>query len=254
MEYKVANYSNVLPDYLENSESITKSRYDTATTSDLEKVLASGTPNKNEGFLERMFSDKTRTSKATAKAILDEISLREKLGSHLRYKIDEDISKHQIRLENLNYLKFYSFELEKDRGNRKNQLENNVLIGKGRKKRMVWINSTFKKLCHQYLRHKQMFGYEIHPDSFLLNNIKACKISKRALQKFFKSLLKKAGLPDYYYIHCLRHTYTTFLLKASNHNYRFAQQQLGHASIKTTQVYAGIINSEGKRAVEKLYK
>ena len=98
-----------------------------------------------------------------------------------------------------------------------------------------------------------MFGYEIHQDSYLLNNIKGLKISKRALQKFFKDLLKKAGLPSHYYIHCLRHTYTTFLLKASSHNYRFVQQQLGHASIRTTQVYAGVIESEGRKAVERLY-
>ncbi len=64
----------------------------------------------------------------------------------------------------------------------------------------------------------------------------------------------KAGLPSHFHIHCLRHTYTTFLLTASNFNYRFVQQQLGHSSIKTTQVYAGIIESEGKNAIENLYR
>jgi integrase/recombinase XerC len=44
------------------------------------------------------------------------------------------------------------------------------------------------------------------------------------------------------------------LLEASNHNYRFVQSQLGHASIKTTGVYAGVIETAGRKAVEKLYK
>jgi len=129
-----------------------------------------------------------------------------------------------------------------------------VVLGKGNKKRSVWINSKFKQTCQIYLKHKMDFGYSTDDSSYLLNNIKGDKISKRALQKFFKEIVTKAGLPNRYYIHCLRHTYSTFLLKASNHNYRFVQDQLGHASIKTTQVYAGVIESEGKKALEKLYK
>jgi len=129
-----------------------------------------------------------------------------------------------------------------------------VVTGKGNKTRPVWINSLFKRVCLEYLKQKERFGYGICADDFLLNNLKGGKISKRALQKFFKIMVKKAGLLEHHHIHCLRHTYTTFLLKAGNYNYRFAQQQLGHASIKTTQVYASVIESEGRKAVERLYK
>jgi len=112
----------------------------------------------------------------------------------------------------------------------------------------------FKITCQRYAAYKKEFGYGTSSDDYLLNNLKGNKITKRALQKFFKNMVKKAGLSEHYYIHCLRHTYTTFLLKASNYNYRFVQQQLGHSSIKTTQVYASVIESEGRKAVEKLYK
>lgn len=129
-----------------------------------------------------------------------------------------------------------------------------VATGKGCKTRPIWINSSFKRECIEYLKQKDAFGYGINADDFLLNNLKGGQISKRALQKFFKIIVRKAGLSEHYHIHCLRHTYTTFLLKAGNYNYRFAQQQLGHASIKTTQVYASVIDSEGRKAVERLYK
>ena len=129
-----------------------------------------------------------------------------------------------------------------------------VVIGKGNKKRAVWINADFKRKCQMYLDYKERLGYSLDDDSFLLNNLKGGKISKRALQKFFKIIMGRAGLPSHFHIHCLRHTYTTFLLTASNFNYRFVQQQLGHSSIKTTQVYAGIVESEGKKAIEKLYQ
>lgn len=126
--------------------------------------------------------------------------------------------------------------------------------GKGNKKRSVWVSSAFKKNCIAYLEFKKNFGYTIDPDSYLLNNLKDEGISKRALQKFFKIILKNAGLSECYHIHCLRHTYATFLLVASNYNYKFVQDQLGHASITTTQVYAGVVESEGRRAVEKMYR
>ena len=152
-----------------------------------------------------------------------------------------------LRVEEMASLKHGNLFIEKGRSSIS-------FIGKGRKPRAPWINSVFKKICHEYIGYKKDFGYGIEPEDYLLNNLKGCKITKRALQKFFKNIIKKAGLPEHYYIHCLRHTYTTFLLRASKYNYRFAQQQLGHASIKTTQVYASVIESDGRKAVEKLYK
>ena len=129
-----------------------------------------------------------------------------------------------------------------------------VVLGKGSKKRAVWISSHLKQACQTYLAYKNEFGFENGSDSFLLNNRKGEQISRRELQKSFKSILQLAGLPNHYYVHCLRHTYTTFLLKASNYNYRFVQQQLGHSSIRTTQVYASVLESDGREAIERLYK
>ena len=126
--------------------------------------------------------------------------------------------------------------------------------GKGNKERSPWIGSDLKEKCQAYIKYKKDFGYSTDADSYLLNNLSGNKISKRALQKFFKQILKKSDLPDHYHIHCLRHTYATFFLKASNHDYRFLQRQLGHASIKTTQIYAGILELEGRAAIEKMYK
>ncbi len=129
-----------------------------------------------------------------------------------------------------------------------------VVLGKGNKKRLVWISSGFKRICQDYIEYKNKFGYNVGQESFLLNNVAGNRISRRALQKAFKILLGNAGVSNHYYIHCLRHTYTTFLLKASDYNYRFVQQQLGHASIRTTQVYATVVEVDGKIALEKLYR
>jgi site-specific recombinase XerD len=129
-----------------------------------------------------------------------------------------------------------------------------VVVGKGNRKRAVWLSSGFKLILNYYLSVKQRFGYDISGEEYLLNNLQGKRISKRSLQESFKDLLTLAGLSSHYHIHCLRHTYTTFLLKASNYNYRFVQRQLGHASIRTTQIYASVLEDEGKRALNLLYK
>jgi site-specific recombinase XerD len=129
-----------------------------------------------------------------------------------------------------------------------------AVLGKGNKKRVVWINSDFKKIYKYYVKYKKMIGFNISGDSSVLNNLKGNKITKRALQKFFKIISKKAGLKSCYSIHCLRHTYATFILKTTNNDYRFLQDQLGHSSIKTTQIYAGIMENERKKDIENLYK
>lgn len=128
------------------------------------------------------------------------------------------------------------------------------VVGKGNKPRSVWFSSKFKQICRAYLRHKNQFGYGTDDNAFVLNNLSGEKISKRALQKAFKKILVRAGLPGRYHIHTLRHTYATFLLEASKHNYRFVQKQMGHASIKTTEVYAGVVESKARRAIEKMFK
>lgn len=129
-----------------------------------------------------------------------------------------------------------------------------TLIGKGAKKRSILISPKFKRKCQAYIKHKEKFGYSTTPDSNVLNNLKNKQISKRSLQKFFKIIIKNAGLSKSYHIHSLRHTYSTFLLISSNYNYELVRKQLGHASITTTQVYAGVLESEKRKAVEKIYQ
>ena len=129
-----------------------------------------------------------------------------------------------------------------------------IVIGKGQKKRLVWLNSKFKSRCKSYIALKKEQGFSCSEESFLLNNLKDGKISKRSLQKFFKQILVKAGLPFFYHIHCLRHTYATFVLEVTNNDYKFLQNQLGHASIKTTQIYAGIMVNKRRNDLERLYE
>ncbi len=128
-----------------------------------------------------------------------------------------------------------------------------VRNGKGSKKRIVKINDKFKKTCHKFLKIREEFGLSNDKEQFLLTSQNGKKLTTRALQKQFKNCLKKAKLPSHYSIHCLRHTYGTYLLKASG-NLKLVKEQLGHSSIITTEVYIALMEEDTKRSLNKLYE
>lgn len=129
-----------------------------------------------------------------------------------------------------------------------------VQKGKGGKKRTVWINSDFKQACLWFLEWKSKTRQRMDDQAYLLTDRNSNQLTKRALQKAFKRCIKKSNLSEHYSIHSLRHTYGTHLYMASSHNLRLVQQQLGHSSVRVTEVYASLIDSDVKEAIEKLYK
>jgi site-specific recombinase XerD len=153
-----------------------------------------------------------------------------------------------LRVEEMRDLKCGDLNIQKDQGSV------SVRRGKGNKPRVVRISESFKNKCRKFLIWKVRKSQSTEADAYLLTSNKGGQLSKRALQKAFKKCIKKAGLPGHYSIHSLRHTYGTYLFKASNHNLRLVQVQLGHSSVRTTEVYASLINEDVKKAVEKLYQ
>ena len=130
-----------------------------------------------------------------------------------------------------------------------------VRNGKGGKRRIVYFNSRFQRHCRGYLIWKKKTGEPLGPnDPLLRSSVTGSHLTMRAIQKTFKRCAKKAGLSSSYSIHCLRHTYACFLLKASNWNIRLVQKQLGHARVATTQVYADVMMPDTRKAVDRLYQ
>jgi hypothetical protein len=57
-----------------------------------------------------------------------------------------------------------------------------------------------------------------------------------------------------YATHSCRHTYATHLYRASGHDLEVVQEQLGHASIKTTTIYARVTKEDKLQAANALAK
>ncbi|MBI4713438.1 MAG: site-specific integrase, partial [Planctomycetes bacterium] len=137
-----------------------------------------------------------------------------------------------------------------------------VRNGKNGKHRIVRFNNSLKEHLNEYLEWKKGKGEDCGPQSpLILSSNTMEQMTTRALQKAFERNARRVGIQGNlcrghrprYSIHSLRHTYATFLLRASG-NLRLVQKQLGHSSITTTQVYADVLNPDLDRALAKLYK
>ena len=125
----------------------------------------------------------------------------------------------------------------------------NLLIvrhGKGGSMRQVKFSSKLTLILQNYL------NYRNRNTEHVFYSERQDKMTISAIQRIFKKYAKKAGLPQHYSIHCLRHTYGTLLYKRSGHNLRMVQKQLGHNSPVTTAVYADIFDEDLEDALENL--
>lgn len=126
-----------------------------------------------------------------------------------------------------------------------------VRFGKGERSRSVSISDDLKKRLKRYINVNKLKA-----DDFLLN-YNGKPYTTMGLQQQFKKASKSAGLKTgtdkEYAIHCLRHTFGTRLYEVER-DLRMVQQQLGHSSISTTQIYAGVSKERTYEAMNKMYE
>lgn len=127
--------------------------------------------------------------------------------------------------------------------------------GKGHKSRRVEMVLDFKNTLQKFLEWKKITLDPIEPESFLLFSKKSHgQFSIRGLEIMFKRCLEISEISKKMFsIHSLRHTYAKTLYKATKHNIRYVQKQLGHSSIRVTEIYLQALNSELQEPLKSLY-
>lgn len=129
MEYDTPNYSDALSPYLDNPVLKPRNFYETGLEQGLESIILEQEPREEKDVVDKVFSDKSRTLKATVKALFNEILTREKLDSVLLKKIDSHICDADSYLDQIREMTKMQYlpDLEISLSRRRTQLEARVL-------------------------------------------------------------------------------------------------------------------------------
>lgn len=109
-----------------------------------------------------------------------------------------------------------------------------VRHGKGDKDRITVFPEKLKDEISQLSAGKA-------PDGYLFESERGGKLTKRTAQIVFERALKKAEINKTATFHSLRHSFATHLLE-NGVDVRYVQELLGHANIRTTQIYTHLTN------------
>ena len=110
------------------------------------------------------------------------------------------------------------------------------IVGKGAKVRMVPLLSRVREALLDYIRHRPDGAPASSP---LFIGARGGRLNAGVAQKGFRTLRHRLGLPDTATPHAMRHSFATHLL-GNGVDLRTIQELLGHASLKTTQLYTRV--------------
>jgi site-specific recombinase XerD len=88
-------------------------------------------------------------------------------------------------------------------------------------------------------------------NDFVISSERGGKLTTRTAQKVFENALKAAGIKKDATFHSLRHSFATHLLENET-DIRYVQKLLGHANIRTTQIYTQVTNPQLKNIISPL--
>ncbi len=116
------------------------------------------------------------------------------------------------------------------------------VIGKGSKERVVPMNESLLKIIEQYYR-------QYKPAEYLFeNDYSKRQYTARSVNAFLRQFKDKAHIVAPVTAHKFRHSNATALLEQGT-DIRIIQKQLGHNSLKTTQIYTHV----SKAVVANIY-
>jgi len=106
------------------------------------------------------------------------------------------------------------------------------------------LYSVISKMVHE---EKNLIKFH-SPDSYLFSKPDNGKYSDSYTTHRFKYYIRKAGLPEKFHFHCLRHTFITNCIKNGT-NINYVQAIAGHSELKTTLGYTYIGIEDLKKAI-----
>lgn len=134
--------------------------------------------------------------------------------------------------------------------------------------------SDIQKLTWKEIEHTSDYGYSVKFRQKKTGSVEVLPISEQAFKllgtpkdnndqvfeglkysayqnKFLRQWIEKAGINKEITFHCFRHTYATLQLSAGTDIYTVSKL-LGHKDLKTTQIYAKVIDESKRMAATRI--
>ncbi len=108
------------------------------------------------------------------------------------------------------------------------------VLGKGSKTRIVPVGRKALAAVEAWLPVRDV--YRTAGENALFINRRGTRLSARSVQQRFRRHALQAGFDGRLHPHALRHSFATHILESSG-DLRAVQELLGHANLRTTQVY-----------------
>jgi integrase/recombinase XerD len=125
-------------------------------------------------------------------------------------------------------------------------------FGKGRKERIVPLGRVAGQCIRAYLSDLRPLLAKPHSGSRLFLSRTGRPLDRIELWRVVKKYARRAGLPAKMTVHTLRHCFATHLLSGGA-DLRSLQEMLGHANIRTTQIYTHVDNDRLKSIHKKFH-
>ena len=124
-----------------------------------------------------------------------------------------------------------------------------LVNGKGSKERVVFVpnrelQEDFRRFCQMRSEHGSM-------TSPLFLNTVGLRLRAATFRKRLRALSKRLGIEPHLTPHRFRHSAATLLIEEGI-DIRMVQALLGHANLKTTEIYVRVSNHALRRALERV--
>jgi site-specific recombinase XerD len=134
-----------------------------------------------------------------------------------------------------------------------------VLHGKGRKTRIVPISVKTASVMENYLKERGYIGGTGFLDFQVFTNNRNCKLTRAGVAHILARHVKSMSTKDSHFVpksvspHSLRHSKAVHLLR-SGVPLIYIRDFLGHASVKTTEIYTKVDAEQTRKALEGAYE
>ena len=121
------------------------------------------------------------------------------------------------------------------------------VCGKGNNERIVYFGEYALDALNNYT-----YTHKKNEQGYVFTNSKGGKLTDRGVRYIIDNIMKKLSVKVHVTPHVLRHTFATDMLN-NGCDIKIVQELLGHASLRTTEIYTHVTNERLKSVYYKYF-